>query len=629
MESIVRIARVVLAYGALCVALWPGVGARAAGQPIDLIVDARSAPRNIVHVHEIVPVSAGAVSLVYPKWIPGWHAPAGPIQNVAALAVSANGSRLRWTRDRIDLYAFHLDVPAGVTALELDFDSLITPDDPTATPNLAIVNWDRVVFYPAGSDASDVIVKPSILLPAGWAFATALGEADRSANEIDFSPVDLATLVDSPLDAGRFFRRVPLSNDPTHRAELDAFADAPADLLFGADLIAKYRAVVAQMDAMYGARHWRSYHFLLTLSDALPGDGIEHHESSDNRAGDDFMTDDDAQTDGADLLPHEFSHSWNGKYRRPADLTTPNFQTPMQTDLLWVYEGMNQYLGDLISFRAKLRDPKQFPDFVADMFGQMEYEPGRLADPLEDTAVSAPFLYSAKSEWESTRRSSGDFYTEGELVWLDVDTIIREQSHGARSLDDFLRAFAGGHDTGPMVVTYTRDDVEALLNAVAPYDWHAFFEDHVYAVADHPPSDELARAGYRLVYSGAANPFIKIADAQGNAIDLRYSLGLVAKDSGYVRDVLEGSPAAAAGLGPGMTIVGVNGRTFSADAMHQALAAAKSGNGQIALLAVYDDQYQTYHVSYRFGDRYPHLVRINGAPDMFARIVAPIAVYRR
>jgi predicted metalloprotease with PDZ domain len=600
------------------------IQARAAGAPMTLVVDATDAPRNIVHVHLTVPVTnSGPMTLVYPKWVPGEHGPTGPIANVAALQVESGGAPLEWQRDLVDFYAFHFVVPPGSTSVDVTFDQLIVSSDAMATPNMVIINWNRVLMYPEGMASDDVIVKPSIILPSGWTFGTALPGPHQSGNRVDFDPLKLTTLVDSPLDAGRYERRIVLLDTGTYTNEIDAFADAPSELALSDENVQNYKNVVAEADALYGYRHWYHYHFLLTLSDEIPPQGIEHHQSSDNRAPADYWTDPDALEGFADLLPHEFSHSWNGKYRRPADLMTTDYQMPERTDLLWVYEGMNQYLGDMLAYRSGFVDPKLYPEYLADIYAQMDYEPGRLADPLIDTTTAAPYLYQAPGDWGSQRRSANDFYTEGELIWISVDAIIRTQSHGTKSLDDFLKAFEGQRNTGPMVIGYTRADVEAALDAVQPYDWHDFFQTWVYEVAPHPPTFGIELTGWKLVWNTTPNHFDQLDSSERHSANFTYSLGFETDDQGRIGDVLAGSPAAVAGIGTSTQIVAVNGFKYSGDVLRQALYEAQTGAAPIELLVENDDQYRTVAVDYHGGDRNPHLERVPGSTDLLAQIMAP------
>ncbi len=381
----------------------------------------------------------------------------------------------------------------------------------------------------------------------------------------------------------------------------------------------------AEAFALYGSRHFNDYHALLTLSDSIGFEGIEHHQSSDDRAPADFLTDPKQSLAAGDLITHEFSHSWNGKYRRPADLTTPNFQVPQLTDLLWVYEGMNQYLGDLISFRAGIREPKSFPEYLATVYAEMDYETGRTTTPLIDLTTGAPYYYEARGDYRAIRRSANDFYTEGELLWLDVDTIIRERSHGARSLDTFLHRFTAPAVTGPIVVTYTRAQVESLLNEVEPYDWHAFFEKYVYHPTVHPPTDELARAGWRLVYSAKTNAFIEAEGGDEHQINDWYAFGASLDSEGVVSDVRENSPAWKAGLAPHMHVLAVNGQQFSSESLEYVLKAAEHSPAPISLIVTQNGWYQTLNLDYHSGLRYPHLERVEGTPDMLSSIAAPHA----
>ncbi len=595
-----------------------------AANPMTLVLDAHDASRGIMIARVTLPVKPGPFTFVYPKWIPGEHGPTGPLNDLADIQVTANGLTLPWSRDLVDFYAFHVDVPPNTSALGVNFTVLLNaPGDHMASSNTAVVNWNRDLVYQNDTNSADVFVKASIILPTGWDFGTALPVARRSGDRIDFAQVDLTTLVDSPLDCSLYARHIRLWENGSTDASLDVFADRPSDLDLSQQTIAPIKRMITETFAMYGARHWNVYHSLLALSDTIDGQGIEHHQSSDDRASQDFLSNPEQQLAGGDLLAHEFSHSWNGKYRRPADLTTANFQIPMETDLLWVYEGMNQYLGDVLSFRAGIRDRKLFPDFIASGYAAMDTEPGRLQDPLIDTTAAAPYLYLAKGDYSSLRRNSGDFYVEGELLWLDADTIIRETSSGQKSLDDFLHAFAGPPDTGPKVITYTRADIENLLNRVSPYDWHGFFSRYVYAISEHPPSDELERSGWKLDYSAEPNIFDDAGDSINHQINEWYSLGLQLDEDGSISDVRDGAPAWRAGLSPGMRIIALDGQEFSEDVLQTALKSAQDSSTSLAVLVEHDKWYRTYQVDYHGGPRHPHLVRIPGRADMLAKIVTP------
>lgn len=591
-------------------------------RPATLVVDASRADDGLMEVRERIPAAPGSFTVVYPKWIPGEHGPTGPLNDLAALRMSSHGTALDWRRDPTDPYAFHVNVPAGADGIDVAFDVLMNaPDDTMATHSVAIVNWNRALLYQDGIDSHEYYVKPSIVLPQGWQYARALRQDRISGNHIDFAVTALNQLVDSPLDMGHYVRKWNLWREGSTFVELDAFADFPEDLEIPATLLQAYQRVPAEAFAMYGSRHFYDYHALLTPSDAIGFAGIEHHQSSDDRAPDDFLTEPERSLAGGDLITHEFSHSWNGKYRRPADLTTPNFQVPQLTDLLWVYEGMNQYLGDVLSFRSGIRAPKLFPEYIASVYANMDTETGRSTTPLIDLTTGAPYYFEARGDYGSIRRNAGDFYAEGELIWLDVDSIIRERSHGARSLDTFLHRFTEPAVTGPIVDTYTREDVERLLNDVEPYDWHAFFEKYVYEVAPHPVPDMLARAGWRFVYTDKSNAFAS-RRAQHGVVGW-YGFGANLTSEGVVRDVRQGSAAWRAGLAPEMQIVAVNGEQYSPESLNYALDRAQHSSAPITLITAQTHWYRTLTLDYHDGTRFPHLERVPGTADMLGEIAKP------
>ena len=596
-------------------------------QPLTLSVDASLAARGIAYVHEIVPVRAGEMTLVYPKWIPGEHGPTGPLNNLTSLRVKAGGTSLDWRRDTVDLYAFHVDVPSGVTTLDVTFTILMNaPGDIMSTHDVTVINWNRYILYQAGIDSHDYYVKPSLVLPSGWDFGTALRDPQRSGNTVSFAVTALDQFVDSPLDMGSDVKKITLWKGDGSYVELDLFAARPQDLDIPSKVVDAYKRVPAEAFALYGSRHFADYHALLTLDDAIGFQGIEHHQSSDDRSPDDFLTNPKEALEGGDLVTHEFSHSWNGKYRRPADLTTPNFQVPQQTDLLWVYEGMNQYLGDLLSFRSGIRDYKDYPEYLASIYANMDTETGRDTTPLIDLTSGAPYYYEARGDYHAIRRGAGDFYSEGELLWLDVDTIIRARSHGARSLDTFLHAYTTPSVTGPVVKTYDRAQIEGLLEATEPYDWHAFFNKYVYSVTIHPPTDELARSGWKLVYTDKPNAFIQAGEGLRHSINAWYSIGAsIAARTGRVNDVRAGSPAWQAGLAVGETIAAVDGQGFDPDVFAYALTRAEHGGAPMTMLVSQDGWYSTLTIDYHDGPLYPHLERVPGTPDMLGEIMKPHA----
>ena len=616
--------------GTTCAQTAGPVLARTAAAPITLDVDASHAVQGILYVHEIIPAGGGPLTLVYPKWIPGEHAPNGPIANVAGLAIRAGGATLPWRRDPVDLYAFHVEVPAGTASVDVTFEYLgaQTGENSRArlsTPTIFTLAWNKVVLTPAAPDYSQVWIAPSLRLPsAQWKYATALEIEFANEGELRFKTVSLETLVDSPLDAGVAQRTFELGTWDGAPVTLAAFGDTPEQLAASDKTVEKLRNIVPQMRALYRNRHWNHYTFLLTVSDVMPGQGVEHHQSSDNGTNGEFLTDDNALAGGADLLTHEMNHSWDGKFRRPADLATPNLQVPMIDDLLWVYEGMTQFYGNLEAERAGLRTEQQWLDALAMTYASYDTQHGRLTRPLADTATSSSFLYSARGPWASERRGV-DYYSEGELMWLEADVLIRRLSGGRRSLDDMARAFFGhGENTGPQVLPYTRDDVVAALSAVQPYDWRAFFAQRVDAVAPHPP-DFLTGGGYKLVFTATPSAYEKLQSARRKTIDLRYSLGIVANREGTIGDVLPDSVAFRVGIGPGEKIVAVNDRALTGQPqLDAALLDARSGT-PLRLLLTAGNVYRTIALDYRGGPRYPHLARVDGTADVLGAIAKPLA----
>ena len=595
--------------------------------PETLVLDARTVSRGLMYSHMTIPVKPGPFVFVYPKWIPGEHGPTGPLNDITEIHVSADGHTLAWRRDVTDLYAFHVDVPGGVSTLNVDFTVVTNaPGDTMSSANVAVINWNRVMFYQGEINSHDYYVKPSVILPSGWDYGTALYGGTRHGNRVDFDVTPLNRFIDSPMDIGRYYKHVLLWKQGNATQWMDIFADKPQDLDFSNKVLDAYKQMPTQAFALYDSRHWTWYHSLLALSDAIGFQGIEHHQSSDDRAPDDFLTNPQEQLVGGDLVTHELSHSWNGKYRRPYDLTTLNFQIAQRTDLLWVYEGMNQYLGDLLSFRAGIRKPDEYPQYLASIYAEMDSEPGRYTTPLIDLTTGAPYFYLARGEYGSLRRNAGDFYTEGELIWLDADTIIREGTHGKASLGTFLKKFTLPQITGPITKTYTRADVENLLDSVYHYDWHGFFQRYVYSISQHPPSDDLARAGWRLVYTDKPNEFIEARESLGHGIDDWYSLGMTLRGDGTVDDVRENAPSWKAGLAPGMKILAVDGQTFSPDVLAYAMKNAQHSTEPMTFIADNAGQVATYRVDYHGGERYPHLVRIKGVPNMLAKIMAPHAM---
>ena len=589
---------------------------------ITLALDARETPRKLLHARETLTVTPGALTLVYPKWLPGEHAPDGPIDDLVGLNFTAGGTSLPWRRDAVDLFAFHVDVPQGVSKLDVSFDFLPAigqggfSSASSDTAHLGIYSWNQVLLYPQGARTDDVMFRASMELPAGWKFGTALPVANQHGAVIDFQSVSLTTLVDSPVVAGEYLRVVPLDNTSSRPVEADLVGDTAASIDIPSDLIEKWKRLVREADAMFGARHYNSYHFLLTLSDRVAHFGLEHHQSNDSRVPENSLT----QQNSIGVVAHEYVHSWNGKYRRPAGLATPDFQQPMTGDLLWVYEGLTQYLGYVLAERSGIWSEPYYKERLAQIAAGLDNETGRRWRPLADTTTAAQLLYFAPGQWRAYRRST-DFYDEGWLIWLDVDTAIRELTHGQKSIDDFCHLFHGGESSAPAVKPYSLDDVIVALNQVVPHDWKAFLGSRIYQVTPHAPLDGITRSGWRLVYTDVKNDYIKTAD--GERVEATYSIGLhVRARDGLVSDVTLDSPAGKAGLGPGMQILAVNGLRYSADVLRTAIKESKTASGPITIEFQNDDVVKTVSLDYHGGTREPHLERDAAKPDMLAQILA-------
>jgi predicted metalloprotease with PDZ domain len=610
-------------------------------RPIELAVDATDAPRGIFHSRLVIPAAPGPLTLAYPKWIQGEHAPTGPVMQVAGFTVAAGGRELAWHRDPADMFLVHVEVPAGAAAVEVSFDYLSPVEGfglggygetPNATPHLAIVDWHDLLVYPLGPRDTDVLVRASLRLPPGWQWDTALaasspGTAKNGA--VSFAPTSLYTLIDSPVLAGEIFRTIELAGGeaPVH---VSFAADRRSSLAVPEARIAALKRVPAEALALFGAHHYRSYRWLVAMGDTMDHNGLEHHQSSDDRGEAGLVTDDALLLRWGTLLPHEYVHSWNGKYRRPAGLAVRDTQQALDTELLWVYEGLTRYLGDfLLTTRSGIRTAEQSRDYAAWVAATQDHNrPGRKWRPLVDTARSVWMLSGAPTAWNSYRRAL-DYYDESMLIWLEADAVIREKSGGARSLDDFCRSFYGGESSAPAVVPYAADDVYAALAKVTPYDWKGFFAQRIYAVAPRAPLGGLAAAGWRLVYNEQPNSYQKARAETNKQIDESFSVGLWVRNDGTVDDVVMGSPAWEAGLGPGMKLIAVGGRAWTAEVLPEEIRAAKGAKGAketpapIEIAAQQGDVLRTFRVAYHDGERHPHLERDAMHPDLLGPILAP------
>lgn len=617
-------------FAALLFLVPPVIRAQAERPSITLAVDATEAPRKILHARETISVRPGALTLLYPKWIPGEHGPTGPVVDVVGVKILARNNTLSWRRDLEDMYAIHCEVPAGVTAIDVSFDFILPPNakgfssGASSTAQLLVLSWNQVVMYPNSAKPDDITVSPSLTLPDGWKYASALTTLEQSHTTIRFAPISLTTLVDSPVLSGAHFRRIDLTPPSGVPHFLDIVSDNEAALAMSPAQTAAYRQLVLETTALFGAHHFGHYDFLYTLSDQVAHFGLEHHQSSDDRASERTLLDDSLRRRAAGLLPHEFVHSWNGKYRRPAGLATGDFSTPMKDDLLWVYEGLTQYLGNVLTARSGLRAPEEYRENLALVAAGLENRPGRGWRPLQDTNDEAQLLYNARSDWDALRRDV-DFYDEGDLIWLEADVTIRQLTHGRKSLDDFCKTFHGGASGSPSVKPYTFEDVAGTLNEIAPYDWKGFFTMRLQALGPHAPMEGIEKSGWRLVYRDTPSGMQAAVEASRKTRDLRYSLGILLQEDGTMQDVIPGMPAAKAGVGAGMKIIAVNGRQYSSDIIRDALRLGKTTTGPLELLVANGEFYKTYAVEYHGGERYPYLERDSSKPDVLSSIISPIA----
>ncbi len=548
---------------------------------IALDVDASDVTRGIFRVRERVPVAApGPLTLLYPQWHPGKHAPRGAINLLSGIEIRANGELISWRRDPVNVFAFHVDVPAGADALDLTFQ-FVSPTQANqgriaVTREMLNLQWEVALLYPAGHYASRIRVVPSLKLPAGWRFATALDGASTAGDTTRFAETDLETLVDSPLFAGQHYRLVDLDPGAARPVRLNIFADRPDQLETTDEQLAAHRNLVQQMYRLFGSQHYDHYDFLFALTDRMGGIGLEHHRSSENGVDGIYFTDWTRAASERDLLPHEMVHSWNGKFRRPADLWTPNYETPMRGSLLWVYEGLTQYYGVVLAARSGLWSHEQTRDALALTAATYQYRVGRAWRSVVDT-TNDPILSARRpAPWRSWLRNE-DYYSEGQLVWLDADTLIRERTNGRRSLDDFARAFFGINDGSWVPVTYTFEDIVAALNDVFAHDWATFLRERLYDSGTEPPLDGLARGGYRLVFKEERSPFQREAEAYGGSADFSYSLGLSFGENGNVTGVQWDGPAFNQGVTVGTQVVAVNGVAFGNESLRRAITAAKGG----------------------------------------------------
>lgn len=594
---------------------------------LKLSVDATDLERKIFEIRHTIPVAKpGKFTILYPQWVPGGHSPRNDLDKLAGLVITANGQRLAWTRDPVQVFAFHVEVPQGVSELQLSYQFLSPVEARVGrqvmTPDMLNLQWLQMGFYPAGYYTRQIPVEASVKLPAGWQFASALEIAKTDGQVTTFKVTPFETLVDSPMFAGRYFKSVDLDPTGPARVRLNMVADKPELLEFKPEHIQAHKDLVQQAYKVFGSQHFDHYDFLVALSDTLGGIGLEHHRSSENRVAPKYFTEWDKTYVGRDLLPHEFTHSWNGKFRRGADLWTPTLNEPMRDSLMWVYEGQTQYWGNVLSARSNLHTRQQSLDALAMTAALYDTRRGRDWRNVLDT-TNDPIIASRKPlSWVSYQRSE-DYYSEGQLVWLDADTLIREKTNGKKSLDDFAKAFFGVDNGSYVPRTYDFDEVAATLNGVVAHDWSGFLKTRIEGVSEKAPLDGLTRGGYRLIYTDVATEYFKSAETRGKTTNLAYSLGLTVGAAGVLSDVQWGGPAFKAGLTQGVTLVAVNGEVFDADKLKAAItAAAKPENPLVELLIKDGERYRMVKIDWRGGLRYPRLERIAGTPARLDDILA-------
>ena len=604
-------------------------GAQAPPGPVELTVSVPRPSQKIFDVHEVMPVRPGSLTLYYPKWIPGDHAPDGPIEEMMGLEITAGGKRIAWHRDDVDMFTFHLTVPQGVDRINVRFQF---PAEERITPHLLGVEWNTVALYYAGYPTKAQIFQPTLVIPAAWGHASALRTESDSGGRIAFEPVPFNTLVDSPVIAGEYFREIDVTPPASavHRY-LDLVGDDAAAVDISAAQIADYRRLVEQEQELFHSHHYDDYHFLLTLSDYTSKGGLEHHRSSDDRArsGSKMFADADHFMLDASLLPHEYTHSWNGKFMRPAQLWQPDFERAEQGWGLWVYEGLTVYLGDMLTVRSGLWSPDTWRQVVAYRAAALAHRPGRDWRPLIDTTVGAQLVYGSTMRWSNWRRQT-DFYREGQLLWLAVDMKIRAMSHDRHSIGDFARSFFGVDDGSFVTRTYTFDDVVKALNAVQPYDWGGFLHGWLDGVGSQVPLlSGIEASGWRLVYTDEPNRYQSVLENVGQGeleaegVDEMFSVGLFLDDSGKVADVLWNGPAFEAGLAPGMRLISVDGQLYSTHVLRAEIIHAQKSGEPLRIQAENDGTVELYTVHYDGGLKYPHLVRTAGKTDYLEQILAP------
>jgi predicted metalloprotease with PDZ domain len=594
------------------------------GGAIKLEVDATDTVQRIYRVKETIPVAqAGPMTLLMPQWLPGNHAARGQIEKLAGLTFTANGQPVKWVRDPLDVYAFQIEVPQGATEIVASFQflSATQPNQGRVviTPKMMNIQWEQVSLYPAGYYIRQIPVQATVTYPAGWQAATAL-RGTKTGDTVAYETIDYEALQDSPVFAGRYFKPVDLG----HNVTLNIVADDADELSYKPEQIAKHKKLVDEAGALFGTYHFNHYDFLLAITDEMGGIGLEHHRSSENQVEPGYFKDWDSGKALLDrnLLPHEFTHSWDGKFRRPDLLWTPDFRTPMQDNLLWVYEGQTQFWGYVLGARSGMFTKQETLDAYANIAARLDTAVGRQWRALEDTTHDPIISARRPKGWTSWQRSE-DYYNEGLMMWLEADAIISKATRGRKGLDDFAKAFFGIKPGDWGEVVYNRDDVIKTLNAIAPYDWAGFFHKYVDDTTGETPKGGFFMGGYKLVYTDEPNSFTKAAETAGKYVDQGSGVGLIVKNDGDISSVIWDSAAFKAGLMVGAKIVAVNGNEFSPEAWKAAITQAKDGKTPIQIILKQDKYYRTLSLAYSGGLRYPRLEKTGEGEGSLDRLLKP------
>lgn len=592
---------------------------------IQMKIDASDTARNIFRIQQSIPVKPGRLTLLYPQWVTAQHGPTGALHQLAGLKVSANGKPVAWKRDPLNVFAFQVEVPQGARTLDVEYQHL-SPNETgqgriAMTPDILGIQWQSMTMYPAGYHVRRIPIQATLTLPAGWQYGTALEAASRQGDEVKFKATDLETFIDSPLFAGRYYRQIDLDPGAKLPVRLNIVADSPEALDAKPEQIAPHRELIKQAYKLFDSQHYAHYDFLFALSDEFGGVGREHHQSSENGVKANYFTEWNKTEAVRTLLPHEFTHSWNGKFRRPKGQDVPNFNTPLDNNLLWVYEGQTQYWGQVLTARSGLAQPASVRDMIASMAATYANVQGRSWRPVVDTTNDPIISQRRPQVWPNWQRSE-DYYSEGALIWLDVDTKIRELSGDKRSLDDFARVFFGVDNGAIAAKHYTFDDVVQALNGVQAFDWAPFLRKRVEETGP-VPLDGLARAGWKLVYTDKQTDFLKGVEDTSKTANFQYSLGFSVGSDGRIVAIVWDGPGFKAGLSGNTTLLAVNGRAYKPELLRAAVTAATKDAKPIDLLVKRGNDYRTVSLDYHGGLKYPRLERIDGTPDRLQAILQP------